>query len=158
VPKKTFTVGGSQEQVSFDLAGQDIKGNPIIPIEFQCKSEVQGMVLTELFQLAQEDQSAAGLALITTMIKEAIMPDQVDLFDQVIHSKDIVVKFETLTAIGQYLLECYMNKTGNPTSAQSLSTPGSVPTSPTSVADYLSQPEPTLKPSAPVVYATPPTQ
>jgi hypothetical protein len=159
VPKKTFTVGGSRaEPISFDLVGTDTQGNPIQPIEFRCKSELQGMVLTELFQLAQDDQTAAGLALMSTMIKQALVPEQVQLFDEIIHSDEIVVRIETLTEIGQFLLESYMGTTGNPTSAQSPSTPGSVQTSPTSVADYLSQPEPTLKPSAPIVYATPPTQ
>lgn len=153
MPKKSFTVGstGDSDPVEFELVGTDSRGNPIQPISFLCKPKLQGVVITELYQ---GDEAGAGKAAID-IIAKAVLPEYQALYDQVIHSDEIIVDIATLANIAKYLIEVYAN---NPLNAPSGFTPGPQPTGPTSMADYLSAPEPTLQPSPPIVSSTPPIQ
>lgn len=155
MPSKSFTVGApvGAEPITFDLVGTDTSGKPIKPITFRCKPGLQGVVLKNILGNV-EDRIAIGVALID-LIPLSVVPEQLELYEQIINSNEIIVDATVLADIGGYLFETYNQ---NPTSAQSPSTPGSPPTGHTSMADYLNDPEPTLRPSPPIVYATSPTQ
>lgn len=153
MPKISVQVGGppNGEPVEFELVGKNSKGETIAPITFLCHQQMQGLTLTNLFQ---EDKFEAGKEVMA-LIEKAILPEYRELWERITTGDEVIVSLDALSEIAKGLAQVY---TGNPTSAQTPSTAGSTPTTPTSVGDYLSQPEPTLKPSAPIVYATLPTQ
>ena len=153
MPKISVQVGApaGADPIEFELTGFASNGSPIKLITFRCKQELQGVVLTNMFK---DDQLGTGLEVMA-LIEKAIIPEQLDLWNQIINGDDVVVNIKALSEIAKGLVEAY---SGNPTSGPAASSNGYAPTGPTSVADYLSAPGETLRPSAPIISGVPPIQ
>lgn len=151
--KKTFSVGSQRtEPLTFDLQGTDTKGNPIEPIEFECLPDVQGEVLTEMVASVRNGDGMVMATKVPEFIKSCMAEGEAERFDQITHSKNIVVQVELLAQIMTWLMEEY---TQRPTQASSGLSIGQSKTTPTSTDAATSQGSNIQNGSVPDAFATP---
>lgn len=121
--KKSFRVGSTAEPKVFELEGTDTKGQPIEPISFTCQPEIQGAVLSDMIAAVNENAEMAAVEL-ADFIRQCLMPDQLERYDEVTHGDQVIVPILLLVDILRWLIEEYSQRpTGAPSSLVSGPTP-----------------------------------
>ena len=104
MPREASTPAGlSTDPIEFELVGMDGNGRPIQPITFRCKPSLQGAVIADILQGSNAEAAKASIDIIA----RAIVPDQLPLYNEIIHSDEIIVDIQTLAEIAKYLIEEY---------------------------------------------------
>lgn len=102
MPRKTFKVGAAEpdEPIEFELAWEDGDGKPQTRI-FRCVGDLRGGALVDVNEATNETEACV------TIIRGALVADDIDAFDRLIRSPDVVVTGGQLADVFNWLLEVY---------------------------------------------------
>ena len=114
---------------TFTLEGTDRMGRPVPSQTFSCYPIMQGEILAQAMVKLDNDD-LKKLLEISAFIRESLIEEDIERFNNLITGKDFIVELKTLGAVVSQLISEYGQR---PTKASSTSQDGQMPTPPTSM-------------------------
>ena len=93
-------VDTSDEPVTFGLYGE----------VFECYPEIQGVKLLEFTRDLTSGETSQVITTLLEFFENVCLPESYERLKEIVHSKDKIVKIETLTDIVNYVIEEYSER------------------------------------------------